>query len=85
MTGRPGRPRTFDLALVTVALERRGRTGETWKEIARDLHTSPGTLRNRCAEYLRIAHKTPIESVPSANQRIIPLLAHTPRPEVLCA
>ncbi len=85
VTGPPGRPRIFDLALVTLALERRARTGETWKEIARDLRTHPGTLQNRSSECLRIAHKTPTESVPSASQRIVPLLPHTPRPVVLCA
>jgi hypothetical protein len=57
LTGRVGRPRTFDPALVPLALERRERTGEPWAEIARALGTKPGTLRNRCAEYLRNVHK----------------------------
>jgi len=57
MSGQVGRPRTFDLALVPIALERRARTGQSWPEIARDLGTNPGTLRNRCAEYVRFAHR----------------------------
>jgi len=57
MTARAGRPRTFDLALVPIALERRARTREPWVEIARALGTNPGTLRNRCAEYVRFAHR----------------------------
>jgi hypothetical protein len=59
VTGRVGRPRTFDPSLVPLALERRDRTREPWAEIARDLGTNPGTLRNRCAEYLRNVHKIP--------------------------
>ncbi len=63
---RLGRPRTFDPTLATLALGRRGRTGETWREVARALETNAGTLRNRCAEYARHAHKTPRCSPPQA-------------------
>jgi hypothetical protein len=53
MRSRVGRHRTFDPALVPLALERRERTGETWREIARDLGVRPVTLRPRTAEALR--------------------------------
>ena len=65
MTGRPGRPRTFPLAAVELALVERDRTGRSWAEIARELKVNPGTLRARIADYRRgsRAHKTPAELV----------------------
>ncbi|HXQ79409.1 MAG TPA: hypothetical protein VN819_04245 [Thermoplasmata archaeon] len=60
MTPRGGRPRTFDPAIVPLAVERHER-GETWVEIALDLKVGPGTLRARASDYRRVggAHKTP--------------------------
>ena len=60
MTGRPGRPRTFPLGAVELALVERDRTGRSWAEIARELKVNPGTLRARMADYRREtrAHKT---------------------------
>jgi hypothetical protein len=58
MTGQVGRPRTSDPALVPLTLEGRERTGETWRQIARDLGANRGTLRTRCAERVRSVHKT---------------------------
>ncbi len=54
MSGKGGRPRTFPLAIVPVALELREREGRTWPEIARELGVHPGTLRTRAAEYRRM-------------------------------
>jgi hypothetical protein len=64
VSGHAGPTRTFDPALVPLALERRERTGETWRRTARDLGVDRGSLRNRCAEYLRGVHK--IDSAPVA-------------------
>ncbi len=54
MSGKGGRPRSFDWAVVPMALEIRDRTGETWPEIAGELGVHPATLRNRVAEYRRL-------------------------------
>lgn len=54
MTRKEGRPRTFPLAIVPVALELRERGGWTWVEIAREFKVHPATLRARAAEYRRI-------------------------------
>lgn len=54
MSDKGGRPRTFPLAIVPVALELREREGGTWTEIARELKVHPATLRARAAEYRRI-------------------------------
>ena len=61
MTGRPGRPRTFPLAAVELALVERDHTGRSWAEIARELKVNPGTLRARIADFRREtrAHKKP--------------------------
>jgi hypothetical protein len=59
MTARGGRPRTFPLGAVEVALVERDRD-RSWVEIARDLKVNPGTLRARVADFRREtrAHKT---------------------------
>ncbi len=61
MSGKGGRPRTFPVATVALALVERERTGRTWVEIARGLGVSPGTLRARVADFRREsgAHTTP--------------------------
>ena len=76
MTGRVGRHRTFDPALVPLALERRERTGETWREIARDLGVNRGTLRNRCAEWGRNVHK--IHTAPLVDAEMASDLSEAP-------
>jgi hypothetical protein len=60
VTGRPGRPRTFPLGAVELALVERDRASRTWVEIARELGVRPGTLRARIADHRRgnAAHKT---------------------------
>jgi len=65
VTGRPGRPRTFPLGAVELALVERDRTGRSWAEIARELKVNAGTLRARIADFRREngAHKTPILAV----------------------
>ena len=62
MSGRVGRQRTFDLALVLLAIERRDRTGEQWGRIARDLGVPSGTLQARVSEFRRVngPYKTPV-------------------------
>ena len=42
MTGKNGRSRAFDWAIVPLAVELRDRTGRTWAEIAKKLHIHPG-------------------------------------------
>lgn len=74
MTGRGGRPRTFPLAVVPLAVERRERTGETWAELARALKVHPATLRTRASEYCRaLMRKTPQQGPGEA-----PPTSHTP-------
>jgi hypothetical protein len=57
MTRHPDRPRTLDLALAPTAADQRHRTRGPGGEIARDLGSNPGTLRNCSAGYLRFAHR----------------------------
>ena len=60
MTARPGRPSSFPLVIVPLALERRDRTNETWTELGRAFGVNPGTLKARAAEFRRFgAYKTP--------------------------
>jgi DNA-binding NarL/FixJ family response regulator len=65
MRPKGGRPRTFPLGVVPLALVERERTGRTWVEIARDLKVSPGTLRARISDLRREtgAHKTPAKGL----------------------
>jgi transposase-like protein len=57
-TARGGRPRTFPVAAVELAVIERETTGRSWAEIARELGVHPGTLRARVSDF-RHARKTP--------------------------
>lgn len=59
MTGCGGRPRSFPLAVVPIAIQLREDRGLTWAEVARKLNVHAGSLRARANEYLRAVHKTP--------------------------
>jgi len=94
MTAKGGRPRTFPVATVPLALVERERTGRTWVEIARDLKVSPGTLRARVADFRREgrAHKTPVlpsdtqpSTVRSSETAEVEIVLETVRPPALCS
>jgi hypothetical protein len=54
-----GRPRTFPLGIIPIAMARRAK-GESWKSIASDMGQNAGTLRARACEFHRVqtVHKT---------------------------
>ncbi len=56
-----GRPRTFPLGIITIDIERKASTGETWRTVALELGIKSGTLRSRACEFHRVqtVHKTP--------------------------